>query len=175
LTDATGKEKRSVTSKTRSTLKFLTIVILGAAGIASLITYNNYLKDRCLSLDPDKVKLAVAQYYIEHGNKGSVSIIGEDGEYVSYPKAEFNSAQDYLKQYPDCCLYFPDGMPTGYTLHPIQLSFWEFFFGGKCAFVVLVNHATYLVDGVVTQSKYAGANSLIVDNQYQISDDPKDR
>ncbi|MEJ8473417.1 hypothetical protein [Roseibium algae] len=164
-----------MTSKMLPTPKVLATCVLGVAVIYSLMAYNNYLKDKCSALDPDKVKFAIAEYFIKHKNKGSVSIIGEDGEYVSYPQFEFDSAQDYLKQYPDCCRYYPDGRPTDYTLHPIQISFWERFFGAKCAFVGLSVHSDFLVDGVVTKDTAVSGQSLIINNQYQISKDPKDR
>lgn len=94
---------------------------------------------------------------------------------MSYPIVSLESAHDFLEKYPDCCHYYPDGIPTGYTLHPIQISFWERFLEGKCAFVGVILYFEYMVDGVVTKIDSPNYHSLIIDNRYEISEDPKDR
>lgn len=107
----------------------------------------------CRKLDPEAIKLAVAELYVRSLPGGHVSMENADGKYSSYPLYPL-TLQEYLAKYPDCCRYYPGELFDQKLPRLRQLE-------GICGSVDVIAPGEYIKDVHVIEGVSAGLTWLV--------------
>ncbi|AVX03459.1 hypothetical protein MXMO3_00928 [Maritalea myrionectae] len=122
---------------------------------------------QCNAIDVDQVKMNTAEFFVVNSKVASVPHEGK--RYKGFP---YDSAAEYLDDFPDCCRYYPDALIDGAGRHP--LTWWERNVEGKCGFVGVIVKTRFADEGQIRFTDGSGRVG-IVDHTLKITRDPKER
>lgn len=151
-------------------LWFVCAVVVVATAWLGLRVY--HIDQNCAALDPARIKWETANRYVKSQGK-TITRMRSDGGSDSHTIAPYINPEEYLKLYPDCCKFYPKALISGNGKTP--LTFWERYVDGMCGFVGIKTRTRYLKDDRVEVSSNTAWRVWIINQNYEILRDQKER